>query len=439
MIRFAFCLLILISGVPPGWAEDNSGKFHVLKGRIVRSLAIDANDPAHILVGQKAKTPGSALVFQSLDGGKSWRTLNGNRPLSPAATDVQAVLPVSKKIILAGTWKHGLYLSGDGGTSFDRIRQFPSADIRDLQIAGDVIYAATARHGIFKSADKGETWEAIGPGKDFLWSMTVAGDKVFASSPEQAIYERPRHGGTWRKIFDADDANAIAITQGSGGLRAIAGAKGLYISAVRGWRKVLDRENLADITITRNNRIVAGSWDNGIAILTSGGNLQKRLLKGQAVIHVQIANRQLFAGTWGDGLHVIPLATLLSRAGNDTSLISAVLRDDLAGVRQLLEAGEKPNAHDKSRNTALIFAARDGQMEIARLLIDAGADPGWIDGEGVTPLILAAFKNHPEIVKLLLARKSAARAAHADKWARTARDYAKQRGTDDPIYKLLTK
>jgi hypothetical protein len=424
--------------VQPVWADD-AGGFHVLKGRIIRSLAIDGNDPAHILVGHKAKRPGAALVFRSVDGGRTWRTLNGNKSLHPDATDVQAVLPVSKKVMLAGTWKHGLYISLNGGSRFDRIQRFSSSDIRDLQSAGGTIFAATARHGVFESTDDGQTWAALGPGEDFLWSMTLAGDRMFASTPEKAVYERPFRGGTWRKIFQADGANAIAFTPGSGGLRAIAGAKGLYISVSSDWRKFLDGENFADIVISRNNRIVAGSWDNGVAVLTSGGSQDKRLLKGQAVLHVQFAKRRLYAGTWGDGLHVIPLAQVLVRSQTDTPLIAAVLRDDLADVRRLLVAGAKVDDHDKSRNTAMIFAARDGQTDIASLLIDAGADPGWIDGEGVTPLILAALKNHPDMVKLLLAQKKKARTNHADKGGRTARDYAKRRGPNDPIYKMLTR
>lgn len=443
MVRAASCLvlcvLMLMSGVQPVWAEESNGGFHVLKGRIIRALEIDAHDSAHILVGHKAKTPGSALVFRSIDGGQSWRILNGNKSLHPQATDVQAVLPVSRKIMLAGTWKHGLYISRDSGARFDRIRPFPSADIRDLQMAGGVIYAATARHGVFESADKGQSWKAIGPGQDFLWSLTVAGDRLFASSPEKGVHERSRSGGAWRKIFQTGGANGIAITRGSGGLRAIAGAKGLYISAHRTWRKILAGENFADVVITRNNRIVAGSWDNGIAVLTSGSHLQKRLLKGRAVIHLQIANRRLFAGTWGDGLHVIPLARLLRRNETDPPLMAAVLRDDLPEVRRLLRAGAKVDAHDTARNTALIFAARDGQTEMARLLIEAGADSGWIDSEGVTPLILAAFKNHPEVAKLLLAQKQAARPSHTDRWGRTARNYARRRGTDDTLYRLLPK
>ncbi|MEM8648526.1 MAG: hypothetical protein AAGF86_19610, partial [Pseudomonadota bacterium] len=49
-------------------AEAVADSRHVLKGRIIRALAIDPGNPDHILVGQKAGKPGSGLVFKSLDG-----------------------------------------------------------------------------------------------------------------------------------------------------------------------------------------------------------------------------------------------------------------------------------------------------------------------------------------------------------------------------------
>ena len=126
-----------------------------------------------------------------------------------------------------------------------------------------------------------------------------------------------------------------------------------------------------------------------------------------------------------------------ARPAAQIPLIAATLKDDAEEVRRLLDAGADPNEFDDSRNTALIFAARDGRTEIARLLIEAGADPGWTDGELVTPLILAAYKNHIGIAELLLA-KGVAR-DHRDRWGRSALDYAKRRGSGDPIYQLLLK
>jgi len=116
-------------------------------------------------------------------------------------------------------------------------------------------------------------------------------------------------------------------------------------------------------------------------------------------------------------------------------LLLATLNNDMAQVIRLLDTGVDPDFFDVNRNTALIYAARDGRTEIAEMLLKAGASPGWIDGEKVTPLILGSYKNHIAIVKLLLARNVSR--THRDKWGRAALDYAKRRGTDDPVYKLL--
>ena len=116
-------------------------------------------------------------------------------------------------------------------------------------------------------------------------------------------------------------------------------------------------------------------------------------------------------------------------------LVQAAEEGDLKQVARLLDAGVDPNAHDAWRNTALIYAARDGRVEMVKFLIARGADVNWIDGEKVTPLILASFKNHEAIVRLLLAQD--ADRTVRDKWGRNALDYARRRGRDDPIAKLL--
>ncbi len=118
-------------------------------------------------------------------------------------------------------------------------------------------------------------------------------------------------------------------------------------------------------------------------------------------------------------------------------LLAATLANDIAAVHHRLDAGDDPNLADGARNTALIYAARDGRTEIARLLLARGADPGWIDSEGVTPLILAAFKNHVVIARLLLARDVDRN--HRDQWGRRAIDYARRRGPEDEILRLLAE
>ena len=294
-------------------------------------------------------------------------------------------------------------------------------------MAGDKIYAATARHGTFVSTDDAKSWTSLGPNKELFWSLNIIGDALYASSLDSGVFRR--QNGKWEKIFAEDKASAFAAASHR---RAVAGHGGLYIAEHGPWRSTLKGEKFADVLVPDNDTILAASWSNGIAVVAPGGRVRQRLLKGTAVVHLQIAGDKLLAGTWGDGLHIIPLSQIIRKR---TPLIDAALKNDTAAVAQLLKGGADPDGFDDSRNTPLIFAARDGQMEIAKLLIDAGATPGWVDGEQVTPLIFAAFRDHIGIVQLLLARKVDRR--HRDKSGRTARDYAAGRGRTDPIYQLL--
>lgn len=103
MIRFIFILASLTVLAMPALAQEQSGRDHRLRDRIIRALAVEPGNAKHVLVGQKAGKAGSGLVFKSLDGTGSWRTQNDNKPLSPEATDVQAVAAVSAELLLAGT------------------------------------------------------------------------------------------------------------------------------------------------------------------------------------------------------------------------------------------------------------------------------------------------------------------------------------------------
>ncbi len=85
-------------------------------------------------------------------------------------------------------------------------------------------------------------------------------------------------------------------------------------------------------------------------------------------------------------------------------LLAATLANDIAAVRHRLDAGDDPNLADDARNTALIYTARDGRTEIACLLLarDVNRD-------------------------------------HHDQWGRRAIDYARRRGPEDEVLRLLAE
>ncbi|MCP5082075.1 MAG: hypothetical protein GY948_10305 [Alphaproteobacteria bacterium] len=309
MYRLLLVCLGFCSLIGPTLAQTVPESLHVLKGRIIRALAFEPGDPNHILVGQKARKPGSGLVFKSLDGGKTWRTQNANAALNPAATDVQAVAAVSKSLLLAGTWKQGLFVSKNGGRKFGPVRAVANNDIRDFAVTGTTLYAASSQKGVFQSDDKGKTWTAIGPARAALWSITAAGGRLYASSLLSGVFERK--GEAWKKISDQDKVYATAVNERAGNSLALAAETGIYIRKKGRWQKAIAGETFADILFSPTGLLIAGSWENGLVVLSPDGRLVRRLLAGKSVVHLHISGERLFAGTWGDGLHILPLNGVL--------------------------------------------------------------------------------------------------------------------------------
>src|SRR3989442_14648505 len=75
----------------------------------------------------------------------------------------------------------------------------------------------------------------------------------------------------------------------------------------------------------------------------------------------------------------------------DTPLGAAASRNDAAGIRRLLAAGEEADQMGGRGGTPLVSAARARAPEAMRALLDAGADPNRRTGPPahLTPLLLA--------------------------------------------------
>ena len=436
IVRSCICVLFALSWCNASLAGDLwGGSFSKLDGRVIRSIEIASFDTNLLMVGNKGKQPGDATVFVSRDGGVNWRFLNSNKSLHENATDVQAVLPVSPSVMLAGTWKHGLFRSIDAGRSFNQVKDFPSNDVRSLTVQGPALFAATGDRGIVKSIDEGQSWSTTSLDTGYFWSVqtSVDGSTLLASSPAKGLYRSVDQGQSWRqtlagrKIYQASQSDSDVI--------AVAGEEGLFLSTDNGvnWMSpdVFMGQRLSSVRIKRdsNDILLVGGWAGGLWEYSISKNTSTQHNKTLPVLHVRETTDGVVLGSWGRGLHVYP------SAANTPYLIDASKAQDKKIVDKLLDAGADPNVYDAQRNTALIFASRDGFTEIAQSLVSHGADINWIDGEGVTPLILAAFKNHPSIAKLLLA--NGADKTVVDGFGKTALDYAQRRGSSDPIAQML--
>jgi ankyrin repeat protein len=103
---------------------------------------------------------------------------------------------------------------------------------------------------------------------------------------------------------------------------------------------------------------------------------------------------------------------LLSQGKVDTSDLDDALRwaacgGDASAVRELLAAGARVNAADKSGYTPLMGAINNGRIANAKILIDARADVNArIPENGDTPLTLPLYykRDSSEAVSLLLSK-----------------------------------
>ena len=86
-----------------------------------------------------------------------------------------------------------------------------------------------------------------------------------------------------------------------------------------------------------------------------------------------------------------------------TALMTAVKKNDVPLVKQLIQQGVNVSELDASQDSPLIMAAYQGHTEIVRLLLEAGADVAAVDpGMKATALHAAAYAGNTDAAKLLI-------------------------------------
>ena len=143
--------------------------------------------------------------------------------------------------------------------------------------------------------------------------------------------------------------------------------------------------------------------------------------------HASPANRLFWKGLGIRCLFVI--AVLFSHeltAQEVTPLHRAVVANDLAAVKQLIDQGAQIEARDQIGTTPLMIAAQlSSTPEIVQLLLDNKAQIEARNKDGLTPLMFAASNSStPEIVQLLIDK--GANALAKCKTGKKAIDYAKE-------------
>lgn len=143
-----------------------------MNGQTVWSLAIDPQDPLRLYAGTGA--PSRSRLYQSVDGGMSWRAAHDELPEFCAGVNrprllTIAVDPGNSQDVWYGVEEGGCWRSRDGCESWERVdgpdKAIRISDIHAISIqrsaAGAKTILVLTVNAVYRSADDGLSWSEL--------------------------------------------------------------------------------------------------------------------------------------------------------------------------------------------------------------------------------------------------------------------------------------
>jgi photosystem II stability/assembly factor-like uncharacterized protein len=141
-----------------------------------------------------------------------------------AGSEINAVKASGDSLVLAGTWRNGLYLSTDAGTRWKNVGfQNRTWGVYSVEFGGpDTFFAGVSsigpasERGVFRSTNRGGSWEMIHPEVlQFPVSPIYSAQRILRTRRElliadKDIFRSTDGGDTWTRITMPNTVNALA-------------------------------------------------------------------------------------------------------------------------------------------------------------------------------------------------------------------------------------
>jgi photosystem II stability/assembly factor-like uncharacterized protein len=239
-------------------------------------------------------------VYRIRAGNPQWEKIDRNLPPD---VDINTIVNNGDRLVI-GTYRHGIFLSDDGGVSWTSVsNDLGGNPVRSL-IDIDGILLAGTDHGIYRSTDRGEQW-IHAYGNVQVNGLTVHDEHVYAAVMNGAMISRDL-GMNWQYIYQPlalhdihhDGRRLYAMTLGGG----------LMASANEGmtWEHINDGMGTTSLYTFEvrayDSRIFAAQW-HGIYVSTGPlvpwTLLQNGLPDSTAFITLETTSDGLIAGLGG--------------------------------------------------------------------------------------------------------------------------------------------
>jgi photosystem II stability/assembly factor-like uncharacterized protein len=274
------------------------------EGGDARSFAYDPADPQHIYLGTL-----NSWIYQSTDGGASWKRLAHLGQVDDLAVDNLAVDSADSRTIYAGVWQldrtgGGVFVSHDGGATWTSMKDMEGKSVRALtQAPSDPkTLVAGAISGVYRTTDGGQHWSQISP----EGSGEIHKVESIAIDPQdpKTIYAGTWHlpwkttdgGVTWHNIkeglIDDSDVFSIIIDRTFPSVVYASACSGIYLSDTGGelFRKVQGIPSTARRTRVlmqdpANRKIVYAGTTEGLYKTVDGGTTWARMTGPDVIIN----------------------------------------------------------------------------------------------------------------------------------------------------------
>lgn len=180
------------------WKKFNNG-LETIDAQFVSSIVLDAANSNRLLISTEDG------VYISEDGGESWNRSS----LSVRNTRIIVQHPTNPEIFAVGTENNGIYFSTDGGKIWAKrdtgVMHTAIYTITFDPNNPDIIYAGGFQTGVYKSTDVGKKWKHTFKGLDNLDIHAIAvtpgnSNLVYAGTMGNGVYVSDDAGKSWQYI-----------------------------------------------------------------------------------------------------------------------------------------------------------------------------------------------------------------------------------------------
>jgi photosystem II stability/assembly factor-like uncharacterized protein len=272
-------------------------------GGDARAFASIPGEPNHLYLGTT-----NSWLYESKDGGATWRRLTRLDPLGGFVLDSIVVDETNPSTLYVGAWKDssggGLWISRDGGHSWTQCAALKGQPVHALvQAPSDpqTLFAGTLT-GVFRSSDAGATWKQISPAGDReiheIESLAVdpKNDEIVYAGTWHLPWKTADGGKTWHNIKQGlivdSDVFSIIIDPERTKTVYLSACSGIYKSENAGllFRKIQGipteaRRTRVLMQDPENREVVYAGTTEGLYKTENGGHTFQRMTGADVVVN----------------------------------------------------------------------------------------------------------------------------------------------------------